>query len=146
MNDSTSNDQETETLKIYPDTTHQTRLSLQAKEFRKAYQIPNSDSRPARAMQHNLIVEEFKEFLEAEGTLYLSNPANKASCLKELADLVYVCYQYAENMGWDLDEAMYRVHESNMSKLDDEGNPIYREDGKVLKGPNYKPPNLEDLV
>ena len=78
--------------------------------------------------------------------LYLSSSEHQENCLKELADLVYVCYQYAENMGWDLDEAMHRVHESNMSKLDEEGNPIYREDGKVLKGPNYKPPNLEDLV
>ena len=49
-------------------------------------------------------------------------------------------------MGWDLDEAMNRVHLSNMSKLDEEGKPILREDGKVLKGPNYTPPNLEDLV
>ena len=77
---------------------------------------------------------------------YLSNPINKANILKELADLVYVCYQYAANLGWDLDEAMHRVHESNMSKLDDNGKPIYRDDGKVLKGPNYAPPNLEDLV
>ena len=77
---------------------------------------------------------------------YLSNPSNKANILKELADLVYVCYQYAANMKWDLDEAMYRVHESNMSKLDENGKPTYREDGKVLKGPNYTPPNLEDLV
>ena len=53
--------------------------------------------------------------------------------------------QYAENMGWLLDEAMDRVHKSNMSKLDEDGNPIYREDGKVLKGPNYKPPDLSDL-
>ena len=44
-----------------------------------------------------------------------------------------------------LDEALDRVHQSNLSKLDEEGNPIYREDGKVLKGPNYKPPTLEDL-
>ena len=65
--------------------------------------------------------------------------------LKELADLVYVCYQYAENMGWFLDEALDRVHKSNMSKLDEDGKPIYRKDGKVLKGPNYKPPTLEDL-
>ena len=65
---------------------------------------------------------------------------------QELADLVYVCYQYAENMSWDLDEAMHLVHESNMSKLDEYGKPIYREDGKVLKGPNYTPPNLEELV
>ncbi len=78
--------------------------------------------------------------------LFRNNPEFPAHCLKELSDLVYVCYQYAANMGWDLDEAMYRVHESNMSKLDDDGKPIYRDDGKVLKGPNYKPPNLEDLV
>ena len=69
----------------------------------------------------------------------------KEATLKELADLVYVCYQYAENMGWFLDEALDRVHKSNMSKLGEDGKPIYREDGKVLKGPNYKPPNLEDL-
>ena len=78
--------------------------------------------------------------------LYLSSNEHKENCLKELADLVYGCYQYASNMGWDLDEAMYRVQESNMSKLDESGKPILREDGKVLKGPNYKPPNLKDLV
>ncbi len=78
--------------------------------------------------------------------LFRKNPEFPAHCLKELADLVYVCYQYAVNMGWDLDEAMYRIHDSNMSKLDKDGKPIYREDGKVLKGPNYAPPSLEDLV
>ena len=78
--------------------------------------------------------------------LYLSNPRNKADCLQELADLVYVCYQYAANMDWDLDKALDRIHKSNMSKLDEDGKPIYREDGKVLKGPNYKPPDLSDLV
>ncbi len=132
-------------VRIYPDN-HKTRLSSQAQEFREAYQIGQSQSRPARARQQNLIVEEFKEFLEAEGMLYLPSASNKAHCLKELADLVYVCYQYAANMGWDLDEAMHRVHESNMSKLGKDGKPIYRDDGKVLKGPDYKPPNLEDLV
>ena len=84
--------------------------------------------------------------MEAEGTLYLSAKQNRANCLKELADLVYVCYQYAENMRWNLDEAMDRVHKSNMSKLDEYGKPIYRDDGKVLKGPHYKPPDLKDLV
>ncbi len=133
-------------VRIYPDTTRKTRLSSQAQEFREAYQISSSITRMARSRQKNLIVEEFKEFLEAEGMLYLSSSENKANCLKELADLVYVCYQYAANLEWDLDEAMHRVHESNMSKLDEYGKPIYREDGKVLKGPNYKPPNLEDLV
>ena len=78
--------------------------------------------------------------------LYLSSNEHKENALKELADLVYVCYQYASNLGWDLDEAMDRVHKSNMSKLDEYGNPILREDGKVLKGPNYQPPDLSDLV
>ena len=94
----------------------------------------------------SLITEEFKEFLQADGMLFRHGSNVQVECLKELADLVYVCYQYDANMGWDLDEAMYRVHESNMSKLDEDGKPIYREDGKVLKGPNFKPPNLEDLV
>ncbi len=94
-----------------------------------------------RSYQKNLIVEEFKEFLEAEGMLFRESDQLHEEALKELADLVYVCYQYAENMGWLLDEALDRVHKSNMSKLDDNGEPIYREDGKVLKGPNYQPPN-----
>ena len=78
--------------------------------------------------------------------MYRDNPKFREETLKELADLVYVCYQYAENMGWFLDEALDRVHKSNMSKLDKDGKPIYREDGKVLKGPNYKPPSLTDLI
>ena len=93
-----------------------------------------------------MIVEEFKEFLESEGMLFRNNPVFFEEALKELADLVYVCYQYASNMDWQLDEALDRVHKSNMSKLDEDGHPIYREDGKVLKGPNYKPPILSDLI
>tara|TARA_R100001594_G_scaffold39032_2_gene70523 strand:- start:1766 stop:2059 length:294 start_codon:yes stop_codon:yes gene_type:complete len=97
-------------------------------------------------MQRNLIVEEFKEFLEAEGMLFRQSLPLHEEALKELSDLVYVCYQYAANMEWDLDEALNRVHKSNMSKLDEGGNPIYREDGKVLKSKNYRPPTLSDLV
>ena len=93
-----------------------------------------------------LVIEEFKEFLEAEYLLFSDNPTIKSDCLKELADLVYVCYQYAANMGWSLDEALDRVHKSNMSKLGEDGKPVYREDGKVLKGPNYEPPTLTDLI
>ena len=120
-------------------------LSTQAKEFRSKYNLKNDSSRMVRGVQKGLIVEEFKEFLQAEGMRFMHGRNHSEECLKELADLVYVCYQYAENMGWFLDEAMNRVHESNLSKLDEEGKPIYREDGKVLKGPNYKPPDLSDL-
>ena len=121
-------------------------ISEQAKEFRSKYGIQNRADRQNRAKQHSLIVEEFKEFLQAEGMLFMHGRNHQEHALKELADLVYVCYQYAENMGWFLDEALNRVHESNMSKLDEDGKPILREDGKVLKGPNYKPPDLSDLV
>ena len=93
-----------------------------------------------RTMQLSLIDEEYKEFVEA----HYKKP--NTEILKELADLVYVCFQYAENMEWDLEEALDRVHKSNMSKLGLDGKPIRRSDGKVLKGPNYQPPNLEELV
>jgi predicted HAD superfamily Cof-like phosphohydrolase len=117
----------------------------QAKEFRRLFRVANSQSPTSRNTQRTLIVEEFKEFLEAE-SLFRDSPPLKADALKELADLVYVCYQYAENMRWDLDEALRRVHLSNLSKLDENDQPIYRADGKVLKGPNYQPPYLDDLV
>jgi len=91
-------------------------------------------------MQRDLIAEEYKEFIAAFETEPYENE------LKELADLVYVCFQYAENMEWDLEEALDRVHKSNMSKLGLDGKPIRRADGKVLKGPNYQPPHLNDLV
>ena len=91
-------------------------------------------------MQLDLISEEFKEFNdEVVGEPYENE-------LKELADLFYVCFQYAENMEWDLEEALDRVHKSNMSKLGLDGKPIRRADGKVLKGPNYQPPTLTDLI
>ena len=108
--------------------------------------MKNSSKLPTRNMQKNLIVEEFKEFLEAEGMLFRNSKPLHEDAIKELSDLVYVCYQYAANMGWDLDEALRRVHRSNMSKLDEDGKPTYREDGKVLKSKNYKPPTLSDLV
>ena len=91
-------------------------------------------------MQLDLISEEYEELRQAIASEPFENE------LKELADLVYVCFQYAENMEWDLEEALDRVHKSNMSKLGLDGKPIRRADGKVLKGPNYQPPTLTDLI
>jgi len=98
-------------------------------------------------MQLGLITEESAEFSEAISlaTGDLSNKRAREEALKELADLVFVCYQFAAMAGWDLDEALQRVFDSNLSKLVD-GKPLKREDGKVLKGPNYRPPSLIDLV
>ena len=93
----------------------------------------------SRTMQRDLIAEEYLEFRRSMREGFEQE-------LKELADLVYVCFQYAENMEWDLEEALDRVHKSNMSKLGLDGKPIRRSDGKVLKGPNYQPPTLTDLI
>lgn len=93
-----------------------------------------------------LINEEYDEWLEeniGEGSSMEPDPAAE---LKELCDLLYVIYGYGLQRGWDLDKAFTRVHKSNMSKLDYRGNPIRNEAGKVLKGPNYKKPDLSDLV
>ena len=99
-------------------------------------------------MQVGLINEESCEFLEAAEEMYADpeNPDLREAVVKELSDLVFVCYQFAATYGIDLDKAMTLVFESNMSKLDEQGMPIYREDGKVLKGPNYQPPNLADCL
>ena len=97
--------------------------------------------------QLGLIIEEFDELVAAygESANYLQNKRARLDTLKELADLVYVCFQFAAAAGWPLDEALDRVHKSNLSKLVD-GKPLKRPDGKVQKGPNYLPPYLEDLI
>ena len=126
-------------------TTYKMSFNMQhAEEFRHT----SSESLPTanNSTQKTLIVEEVKEFLEAEQTMINGFTRNESECLKELADVVYVCFQFASVMDWDLDEALRRVHQSNLSKLDDEGKPVLRADGKVMKGPNYQPPDLSDLV
>jgi predicted HAD superfamily Cof-like phosphohydrolase len=118
-------------------------LLQQAITFREAMDQPlNTPDENVHELQFKLIIEEYNELrVEFENELDGSNTVQ----LKELADLVFVCYQYAAARGWDLDTAMRRVFESNMSKLVD-GKPLRRADGKVMKGPNYQPPILDDLV
>ena len=99
-------------------------------------------------LQQTLIDEEHLEVAHAylDLTWDLGNKELRVHLLKELADLVYVCNQMAAAFDWNLQAAHNRVHASNMSKLGEDGKPIYREDGKILKGPNYFEPNLMDLV
>lgn len=63
-----------------------------------------------------------------------------------LTDILYVVYGAGLTFGIDLDKTFAEVHRSNMSKLDQDGRPIYREDGKILKGPNYTPPDLTFIL
>ena len=95
-------------------------------------------------MQIDLIREEAREFFEAADECFADPEESKRreEVTKELSDLVFVCYQFAAAFGINLDKAMQLVYESNLSKLDEQGKPIFRPDGKVLKGPNYQPPDL----
>ena len=95
-------------------------------------------------MQIALITEEYKEFYEAAEECFADPEDSKRreELTKELSDLVFVCFQFAAAFGIDLDKALNLVYESNLSKLDEQGEPIFRPDGKVLKGPNYQPPDL----
>jgi NTP pyrophosphatase (non-canonical NTP hydrolase) len=123
-------------------------LMGQAIHFRKVMDQSIGAFNPTAALaQMRLISEEYQEVIEAhcEALTYIQNKRSRENLLKELADVVFVCFQYAAAAGWELDEALDRVYESNMSKLVD-GKPLKREDGKVLKGPNYHQPYLQDLV
>ena len=123
-------------------------LMGQAIKFRSVMDQPVGRFNPDVARtQQMLISEEYQEVMEAhaEALTYSNNRESKEHLLKELADLVFVCYQYAAAMGWPLDEAMDRIFESNMSKLVD-GKPVKNEFGKVIKPPHYHPPYLSDLV
>lgn len=106
-------------------------------------------------LRRTLIDEETKElFADIDMAItYLEReedvpPELYANMLKELADVQTVLSGMAVSLKplKELQVAFERVHESNMSKLGADGAPIYREDGKILKGPNYFSPDLSDLI
>jgi len=106
-------------------------------EVKEEADFPNTDIVKLRV---DLIEEELHELQEA--------------CLKKdivevadaLSDLLYVVYGAGHAFGIDLNSTFREVHVSNMSKLGDDGKPIYREDGKVMKGPNFRLPDLKNII
>jgi hypothetical protein len=92
----------------------------------------------------NLIDEELKEWLIE---CYYNGSQDPAAELKELADLLYVLYGYANVRGWDLDEALYRVHSNNLGRMyQPDGSIKRRKDGKIEKNKDYPKVDLGDLV
>ncbi|MFJ4775397.1 MazG nucleotide pyrophosphohydrolase domain-containing protein [Streptomyces sp. NPDC088762] len=87
-----------------------------------------------------LLEEEVAELAEA------TESGRLADIAQELADVVYIAYGTAAVHGIDLDAVLAEVHRANMSKLGPDGRPSYREDGKVLKGPSYRPPQVADVL
>jgi len=154
MQSSTSPGQVTKTMpsliSTKPSITLKTNVSFYetaASEFRRAYELQPGLTTTSLNLQQSLIDEEHLEVAHAYLDLKddITDKKAREHLLKELADLLYVCHQMAAAFGWDLQTAHNRVHRSNMSKLVD-GKPLKREDGKILKGPNYREPNLIDLI
>lgn len=107
------------------------------REFHRAFVPEGADVRKVRK---TLIAEEAAEVVIAM-TL-----DDRLKIAKELADLVYVAYGSALVYDIDLDAAIREVHKSNMSKLGADGKPILRYDSKVLKGPNYREPDMRGAL
>ena len=93
-----------------------------------------------RELRLELISEEFDELCQAV------EDRDMVEIADALTDLLYVIYGAGHAFGLDLDECFTEVHDSNMSKLGEDGRPIHREDGKVLKGPDYFEPNLHEII
>ena len=88
----------------------------------------------------NLIKEELEELTQA------MNDKNLLEVADALTDILYVTYGAGHAFGIDLDKCFDEVQNSNMSKLGEDGKPIYNESGKVMKGPNYFKPDLSKYL
>ena len=91
-------------------------------------------------LRFNLIKEELEELRIAIDTKNLLEVADA------LTDILYVAYGAGHSFGINLDKCFDEVQQSNMSKLDDHGNPIYNDAGKVMKGPKYFKPDLSKFI
>ena len=118
-------------------------------EFYEAFNMPIPETmrflhKERALLRHKLIQEEVGELLEAS----MSSQGTLVDVADAITDCFYILigtaleYGIADKLPALFDE----VHESNMSKLDENGKPIYREDGKVMKSTRYKKPNLKSIV
>ena len=118
------------------------------KTFHTAFKIGHRESPKANLGNHkntlrfNLMKEENQEYLEA------ANNNDLVEVADALGDMLYIlCGTIIEHgMQHKIEDVFDEIQRSNMSKLGIDGQPIYREDGKVLKGPNYFKPNIESIL
>jgi predicted HAD superfamily Cof-like phosphohydrolase len=101
---------------------------------------PSFSSDKINKLRYDLIKEELEELKVALDNKDLLEVADA------LTDILYVTYGAGHSFGIDLDKCFEEVQNSNMSKLDENGEPIYNEAGKVMKGPNYFKPNLKKFL
>ncbi|WP_339651804.1 nucleoside triphosphate pyrophosphohydrolase family protein [uncultured Maribacter sp.] len=118
------------------------------KEFHNSFGLGVSENMIAdlgeakNTLRYNLMDEENREYLEAAQNNDLVEVADA------LGDMLYIlCGTILEHgMQYKIEDVFNEIQRSNMSKLGEDGKPIYREDGKVLKGPNYFKPNIEIIL
>ena len=106
-------------------------------EIKEKASFPNDK---ITSLRYELIKEELDELKEAIDRKDIKEVADA------LTDILYVTYGAGHAFGIDLDKCFEEVQNSNMSKLGNDGKPIYNENGKVMKGPNYFKPNLSKFV
>lgn len=122
------------------------RVARDVYEFHRSYGLPISEVPTVHvgdgqaALRQSLVDEEVAELRRAvmDGDL--------VEIADALADIVYVVYGTAWVYGIDLDAVLAEVHSSNMTKLGADGRPIRRADGKVLKGPDFRPPDIAAVL
>ena len=120
-------------------------LGQQVEEFNHVYAVASSDEPRLPTLQEaerirDLVFEEYDELVDA----ILAN--NLVEVADAITDLLYVIAQQGTVLGLPIDALLREVHRSNMSKLGEDGKPIYREDGKVLKGPNFSEPDIAGVL
>ncbi len=120
-------------------------LEAQVRQFNTTYgkemsPTPRLPTESEATLMHTLILEELMELNEAVDNGDLVEIADA------IGDILYVTAQQATMIGMPVDALLREIQRSNLSKLGADGKPIYREDGKVLKGPNFSQPDIANVL
>lgn len=122
-----------------------TDMQALVREFHNTFGHPNPTSptlidKDTADFRWDIFWEEYEEYLYAVQTEDIIEIADA------LGDMLYILYGTATTHGINIGPVLEEIHRSNMSKLGEDGKPIFREDGKVLKGPNYFRPNIAAVL
>lgn len=120
-------------------------IEAQVRQFNTTYNKEMSDkprlpTEPEATLMNNLIMEEVMELNEA------MDAGDIVEIADAIGDILYVTAQQATILGLPVDALLAEIQRSNLSKLGADGKPIYREDGKVLKGPNFSEPQISKVL
>ena len=120
-------------------------LEMQVKQFNRTYgkqmsPVPRLPTETEATLMNSLIYEELMELNEAMDNNDIVEIADA------IGDIIYVTAQQAAILGLPVDALLREIQRSNLSKLGADGKPLYREDGKVLKGPDFSEPNITKVL